>query len=120
MTRSKLRSKLIPVVFFQRNHSLFGSVWSSMKRGHGGFNRARSLKMNSTQIRISPPPSTDYIKAVTEGMNHITSMTKNVIVQNKANAHTMPHDDLRDEEIIPLRPLNMYNGDAERNYQVIE
>lgn len=37
---------------FQRNHSLFGSVWSSMRRGHAGFHRARSLKVNSTQIKV--------------------------------------------------------------------
>ncbi|KAE8749637.1 hypothetical protein FOCC_FOCC003624 [Frankliniella occidentalis] len=36
----------------RRNHSLFGSVWSSMRRGHGGFNRARSLKVNPTQIKV--------------------------------------------------------------------
>lgn len=76
--------------------------------------------MNSTQIRISPASSVDYLKAVTEGMNHITTMTRNVIVQNRANAHSLQGEDLRDEEIIPLRPLNMYNGDADRNYQVIE
>lgn len=75
--------------------------------------------MNSTQIRVSPAASTDYLKAVTEGMNHITSMTKNVIVQNRANAHSVQNKE-GDEEIIPLRPLNMYNGDADRNYQVIE
>lgn len=33
--------------FFQRNHSLFGSVWSSMRKGHHSFHRARSLKVNS-------------------------------------------------------------------------
>lgn len=112
---------------FQRNHSLFGSVWSSMKRGHGGFNRARSLKMNSTQIKISPASSVDYMpynslqKAVTEGMNHITTMTKNVIVQNRTGTQAIQNTDgLQDEEAIPLRSLNMFNGEAEKNYQVIE
>lgn len=62
------------------------------------------------------------MKAVTEGMNHITSMTKSVIVQNRANMNSVQAqgEELRDEEIIPLRPLNIYNGDSERNYQVIE
>lgn len=89
-----------------------------MKRGHGGFARARSLKLNSTQIKMSPAPSVDYLKAVTEGMNHITSMTKSVIVQNKVNMQNK--DTLRDEEIIPLQPMNMYKGDMEKNYQIIE
>ncbi|KAG8235279.1 hypothetical protein J437_LFUL015923 [Ladona fulva] len=37
---------------FLRNHSLFGSVWSSMRRGHSGFHRARSLKVNTTQAKV--------------------------------------------------------------------
>lgn len=98
-----------------------------MKRGHGGFNRARSLKMNSTQIKISPASSVDYMaynslqKAVTEGMNHITSMTKSVIVQNRTGTQAIQNPDgMQDEEAIPLRSLNMFNGDPEKNYQVIE
>lgn len=98
-----------------------------MKRGHGGFNRARSLKMNSTQIKISPASSVDYMpynslqKAMTEGMNHITSMTKNVIVQNRTGNQIIQHSNgIPDEEAIPLRSLNLFNGDTEKNYQVIE
>jgi uncharacterized NAD-dependent epimerase/dehydratase family protein len=113
-------------VSLQRNHSLFGSVWSSMRRGHS-FNRAKSLKANSTQIKITPASSVDYLpynsihRAVTEGMNHITSMTKNV-VQNRASATSLHNQEgLKDEEI-PLRSLsNLHNGDTEKNnFQVIE
>lgn len=122
--------KLIEVLFlyvdnlFQRNHSLFGSVWSSMRRGHS-FNRAKSLKLNSTQIKITPASSVDYLpynsikNAVADGMNHITSMTKNV-GQNKGSATSL-NDRYHDEEI-PLRALtNLRNGDTEKStYTVIE
>ncbi|XP_050313239.1 muscle calcium channel subunit alpha-1 isoform X2 [Anthonomus grandis grandis] len=107
-----------PEPMHRRNHSLFGSVWSSMKRGHS-FNRAKSLKINSTQIKITPASSIDHLpynsikSAVTEGMNHITSITKSV-VQNRANAAALS-DSYMDEEI-PLRSLsNLNNGDSERH-----
>jgi voltage-dependent calcium channel L type alpha-1D len=115
-----------PEPMHRRNHSLFGSVWSSMRRGHS-FNRAKSLKANSTQIKITPASSVDYLpynsihRAVTEGMNHITSMTKNV-VQNRASATSLHNQEgLKDEEI-PLRSLsNLHNGDTEKNnFQVID
>lgn len=96
-----------------------------MRRGHS-FNRAKSLKLNSTQIKITPASSVDYLpynsikNAVTEGMNHITSMTKNV-VQNRASATSLHNQGLKDEEI-PLRPLtNLHNGESDKNsFQVIE
>ncbi|XP_076261438.1 ca[2+]-channel protein alpha[[1]] subunit D isoform X3 [Rhynchophorus ferrugineus] len=112
-----------PEPMHRRNHSLFGSVWSSMKRGHS-FNRAKSLKLNSTQIKITPASSIDYLpynsikNAVTEGMNHITSMTKNV-VQNRASATSL-NDGYRDEEI-PLQSLTNLHGDPEKNtYTIID
>lgn len=118
-------NSLTKSIYFQRNHSLFGSVWSSMRRGHS-FNRAKSLKANSTQIKITPASSVDFLpynsihRTVTEGMNHITSMTKNV-VQNRASATSLHNQEgLKDEEI-PLRLLsNLHNGDTEKNFQVIE
>lgn len=95
-----------------------------MKRGHS-FNRAKSLKLNSTQIKITPASSIDYLpynsikNAVTEGMNHITSMRKSV-VHNRSSATSL-NDGYRDEEI-PLRSLtNLHNGDTEKSsYTVIE
>ncbi|XP_060516437.1 muscle calcium channel subunit alpha-1 isoform X9 [Cylas formicarius] len=115
-----------PEPMHRRNHSLFGSVWSSMKRGHS-FNRAKSLKVNSTQIKITPASSMDYLpynsikSAVTEGMNHITSMTKNV-VQNRTSATSLNNQDRYRDEEIPLRSLtNLHNGDTEKNtYTVID
>lgn len=95
-----------------------------MRRGHS-FNRAKSLKLNSTQIKITPASSVDYLpynsikNAVTDGMNHITSMTKNV-GQNKGSATSL-NERYHDEEI-PLRSLtNLRNGDTEKStYTVIE
>ncbi|GLH14148.1 Voltage-dependent calcium channel type A subunit alpha-1 [Gryllus bimaculatus] len=145
-----------PEPMHRRNHSLFGSVWSSMRRGHGGFHRARSLKVNSTQIKfndlvridyflpqmnhldvpgrnlrkVSPTNSIDYLpynsiqRAVTEGMNHITSITKSALVPHITSA--MSVQDVggpKEEESIPLRPLTVSNGDPEkgyRPYQVID
>ncbi|XP_072402636.1 muscle calcium channel subunit alpha-1 isoform X6 [Diabrotica undecimpunctata] len=113
-----------PEPMHRRNHSLFGSVWSSMRRGHT-FNRAKSLKLNSTQIKITPASSVDYLpynsikNAVTEGMNHITSMTKNV--QNRVSASSLNNQDNFKDEEIPLRSLNnLHNGDEKNNYTVID
>ncbi|XP_049817851.1 muscle calcium channel subunit alpha-1 isoform X2 [Aethina tumida] len=111
-----------PEPMHRRNHSLFGSVWSSMRRGHS-FNRAKSLKVNAKsqmQIKITPASSVEFIpynsikSAVTEGMNHITSLTKNV-VQNRASCTSIHNmEGLRDEEI-PLKSLNLHNGESEKN-----
>lgn len=119
-----------PEPMHRRNHSLFGSVWSSMRRGHGGFHRARSLKVNSTQIKVSPTNSIDYLpynsiqRAVAEGMNHITSITKSALVPHITSAMSMQDvGGLKEEESIPLRPLTVSNGDPEKTYgpyQVID
>ncbi|KAF4532563.1 hypothetical protein B566_EDAN008487 [Ephemera danica] len=87
-------------VTLQRNHSLFGSVWSSMRRGHSSFHRARSLKNNSNQPKVSPTNSADFLsynsfqKNVTDGMNHIM------------------------KNIIPIRgrPLRISNGDPDKGF----
>ncbi|XP_056645196.1 muscle calcium channel subunit alpha-1 isoform X5 [Diorhabda sublineata] len=112
-----------PEPMHRRNHSLFGSVWSSMRRGHT-FNRAKSLKLNSTQIKITPASSVDFLpynsikNAVTEGMNHITSMTKNV--QNRVSINSLNNQENYKDEEIPLRSLsNAQNGD-DKNYTVID
>lgn len=100
-----------------------------MRRAHS-FNRAKSLKVNSTQIKITPASSIDAFlphhnslqRAVTEGMNHITSMTRNV-VQNRFSANSLHDGEMsREDEAIPLKALsNMYNGDPDKgNFQVIE
>ncbi|CAH1153243.1 unnamed protein product [Phaedon cochleariae] len=113
-----------PEPMHRRNHSLFGSVWSSMRRGHT-FNRAKSLKLNSTQIKITPASSVDYLpynsikNAVAEGMNHITAMTKNV--QNRSSVLSLNNQEGVKDEEIPLRALNnLHNGDDKNNYTVID
>ncbi|CAH1103425.1 unnamed protein product [Psylliodes chrysocephalus] len=110
-----------PEPMHRRNHSLFGSVWSSMKRGHT-FNRAKSLKLNSTQIKITPASSVDYLpynsikNAVTEGMNHITSLTK-----NRVSVTSLNNQEYYKDEEIPLRSLNnLHNGDDKNTYTVID
>ncbi|KAK3913681.1 Voltage-dependent calcium channel type D subunit alpha-1 [Frankliniella fusca] len=103
----------------RRNHSLFGSVWSSMRRGHGGFNRARSLKVNPTQIKVSPTNSIDYLpynalqRAVNDGMNHITALTKSAL---GPGALSMQDVGFKSGENIPMRPLAVPNGDPDRTY----
>lgn len=96
-----------------------------MRRGHS-FNRAKSLKVNTTQIKITPASSVDYLpynslqKAVTDGMNHITSITKNA-VQNRASTTSLHNQDRRDEEVIPLQSLtNLNNGESDKSFQIIE
>ncbi|XP_073994416.1 ca[2+]-channel protein alpha[[1]] subunit D isoform X2 [Rhodnius prolixus] len=137
-----------PEPMHRRNHSLFGSVWSSMRRGHGSFNRARSLKVTPSNVKysislipqlshldvparnlrkVSPTNSTDYLpfslqKTVTEGMNHITNLTRNTLLPQFTSAppiqeQTNPNGDTS----IPLRTIG--NGDAERpyhHYQLVE
>ncbi|XP_075219333.1 ca[2+]-channel protein alpha[[1]] subunit D isoform X3 [Lycorma delicatula] len=114
-----------PEPMHRRNHSLFGSVWSSMRRGHGSFHRARSLKDNTTQIKVSPTNSIDYLpynslqRAVTEGMNHITTLTKSALAPQIASAVSMQDVGMVKEEdgMIPLRTIKVSNGDPERTYR---
>ncbi|XP_049844102.1 muscle calcium channel subunit alpha-1-like isoform X6 [Schistocerca gregaria] len=120
-----------PEPMHRRNHSLFGSVWSSMRRGHGGFHRARSLKVNATQIKmnhldvpgrnlrkVSPTNSIDYLpynsihRAITESMNHVTSMTKAAVApQIMSTTGTQDAIVPKGEESIPLHSLTVSNGD---------
>ncbi|XP_066152799.1 muscle calcium channel subunit alpha-1 isoform X1 [Euwallacea fornicatus] len=114
-----------PEPMHRRNHSLFGSVWSSMKRGHS-FNRAKSLKLNPTEIKVSPASSAEYLPynvlrnaSVTDAMNHITSGVKNA-VQNMTSVASL--NEAYHDEDIPLRSLtNLRNGDTEKNaYTIID
>ncbi|KAB0801516.1 hypothetical protein PPYR_05870 [Photinus pyralis] len=116
-----------PEPMHRRNHSLFGSVWSSMRRGHS-FNRTKSLKVASTQIKISPASSGDFLpynsiqKGITEGMNHITPIVKNAVFQNRASVTSLHNQEgLKDEESIPLRSLsNVFTNDADKkSFEVI-
>ncbi|XP_024084384.1 muscle calcium channel subunit alpha-1 isoform X2 [Cimex lectularius] len=120
-----------PEPMHRRNHSLFGSVWSSMRRGHGGFNRAKSLKLNSSNIKmshldlpgrnlrkVSPTNSIDYLpfsslqKTVTDGMNHITNLTRNTLIPQLSGMQESHYDDG-----IPLRSLPGGNLEPDRTYR---
>ncbi|KAK9890112.1 hypothetical protein WA026_008922 [Henosepilachna vigintioctopunctata] len=111
-----------PEPMHRRNHSLFGSVWSSMRRGHS-FNRAKSLKLTSSKFKITPASSVEFLpynsiqKAVTEGMNHITSITKNVVPAIATPTFLKDQD-----EEIPLHSLtDLHSSETERSsFQVID
>ncbi|XP_014299103.1 muscle calcium channel subunit alpha-1 isoform X3 [Microplitis demolitor] len=107
----------------RRNHSLFGSVWSSMRRGHHSF-RAKSLKTNSNNApKISPSNSIDFLpyaslqRAGGADGNQITARSHQVVpnvagvIGDSANTQTAP--ELRIvgfEENIPMRPLAMFSN----------
>ncbi|XP_071438805.1 muscle calcium channel subunit alpha-1 isoform X3 [Hetaerina americana] len=122
-----------PEPMHRRNHSLFGSVWSSMRRGHSGFHRARSLKVTATQTKmnhlelpgrnlrkVSPTNSIDYLpynsQKVVDGLNHLGNL-KNAIVPQLGSVISMQDPAaIKEEETIPLRPLRVSNGDPEKSY----
>ncbi|KAF5296914.1 hypothetical protein FQA39_LY12271 [Lamprigera yunnana] len=116
-----------PEPMHRRNHSLFGSVWSSMRRGHS-FNRTKSLKVLSTQIKISPASSGDFLalnsiqKEASDVMNHVSPTINSAILQNRASITSLHNQEgLKEEESIPLRSLsNVFNNDADkRGFEVI-
>lgn len=99
------------VPMHRRNHSLFGGVWSSIRR-HGPnrhFHRHR---------KHGEPP-TDGGGAGSAGVgNHLSSMMQREygvgplpLTPNLANGQP--------KEQIPLRPL-IFNGESEKIYQVLE
>ncbi|XP_073958915.1 muscle calcium channel subunit alpha-1-like isoform X6 [Choristoneura fumiferana] len=92
------------VPMHRRNHSLFGGVWSSIRR-HGPnrhFHRHRKPG--------DPPP---------EGVgNHLSSMMQREYgVGALPLAPTVPNG--QPKEQIPLRPL-IFNGESEKIYQVLD
>ncbi|XP_046683031.1 muscle calcium channel subunit alpha-1-like isoform X6 [Homalodisca vitripennis] len=122
-----------PEPMHRRNHSLFGSVWSSVRRGRGSFHRAKSLKTNATNIKmnhldipgrnlrkVSPTNSIDYLpynslqRAVTDGMNHLNSLVKPAVPGEKSMQDI--GQTAEDESMIPLRHLTVSNGDADMTY----
>ncbi|XP_044589484.1 muscle calcium channel subunit alpha-1 isoform X1 [Cotesia glomerata] len=107
----------------RRNHSLFGSVWSSMRRGHHSF-RAKSLKTNSNNApKISPTNSIDFVPYVSlqraggaDG-NQITARSHQVVpnvasvISDSGNTQTAPEPRIVGfEENIPMRPLAMFSN----------
>ncbi|XP_026668922.1 muscle calcium channel subunit alpha-1 isoform X2 [Ceratina calcarata] len=112
-----------PEPMHRRNHSLFGSVWSSMKKGHHGFNRARSLKINSAS-KASPTNSIDFLPysslqrgAGHDAPNQITARSHQVVpnVAGGLSDSAMNQMGIEPkltgiEESIPLRPLAVFGN----------
>ncbi|KAG7297125.1 Voltage-dependent calcium channel type D subunit alpha-1-variant 2 [Plutella xylostella] len=90
----------------RRNHSLFGGVWSSIRR-HGP-----NRHFNHTKHRKPGEPPQDGVG------NHLSSM-----MQREYGGSPMPlapnMGNGQPKEQIPLRPL-IFNGESEKIYQVLE
>ncbi|XP_043493154.1 muscle calcium channel subunit alpha-1 isoform X3 [Polistes fuscatus] len=110
----------------RRNHSLFGSVWSSMRKGHHSFHRARSLKINS---KASPSNSIDFLAypSLQRGVgpdapNQITARSHQVVPNvagglsdSAMNQMGMDPRLTGVEENIPLRPLAVFGNTTQRS-----
>ncbi|XP_034935065.1 muscle calcium channel subunit alpha-1 isoform X9 [Chelonus insularis] len=127
----------------RRNHSLFGSVWSSMRRGHHNFHRAKSLKTNSNNVpKISPSNSIDFLPyasalhrtgGIADGNNQITARSHQVVPNitggvgdSIANQIGQESRLASFEENIPMRPLaifansGMQPGNFQNPYKVLD
>ncbi|XP_063630080.1 muscle calcium channel subunit alpha-1-like isoform X1 [Cydia splendana] len=92
------------VPMHRRNHSLFGGVWSSIRR-HGPN---RSIR----QRKPGEPPMGEGVG------NHLSSMMQREYgVGTLPLAPTVPNG--QPKEQIPLRPL-IFNGESEKIYQVLD
>ncbi|KMQ91293.1 voltage-dependent calcium channel type d subunit alpha-1 [Lasius niger] len=125
-----------PEPMHRRNHSLFGSVWSSMRKGHHSFHRARSLKVNSTVAKASPTNSIDFLPYASLRRAAIPDAAKKLthqVVPNVAgglsdgamNQMGMNTRLMGVEESIPLRPLAAFGNPIQQTayqsaYKVVE
>jgi hypothetical protein len=129
----KVQSKIInsSISVLQRNHTLFGSVWSSMRK-QKPFSRNRILKssnnnnnntMNNNTMSLATNAVHNMAKTVALPGNYLendyshsdsyvqrerltdglNSITKSILQQRGVNSQLEQHDD------IPLRPL-LLNG----------
>ncbi|CAB0011622.1 unnamed protein product [Nesidiocoris tenuis] len=70
-----------PEPMHRRNHSLFGSVWSSMRRTHSQFGRAKSLKANPSKVRVLVQQGLgrfcdpDFVRCTSREMQEALDMT---------------------------------------------
>nr|XP_053649075.1 voltage-dependent calcium channel type D subunit alpha-1-like isoform X2 [Cherax quadricarinatus] len=97
----------------RRNHSLFGSVWSSMRVK--GLQRTRSLRVGSGQhAKISPTNSLSYSPAHSNektALNHTGHRPPTPLESSQSLGE--------DDEGIPMRPLRIMNGDPERRSNLV-
>ncbi|XP_050686137.1 muscle calcium channel subunit alpha-1-like isoform X28 [Eriocheir sinensis] len=116
----------------RRNHSLFGSVWSSMRVK--GLQRTRSLRVNSGQHsktgNILHPVILKVNNQIMNMISPTNSLSYSPAHSNEKTAlnHTLhrPPTPLEssqslgeDEEGIPMRPLRIMNGDPERRSNLV-
>ncbi|KAL6438032.1 hypothetical protein ACFW04_004358 [Cataglyphis niger] len=124
-----------PEPMHRRNHSLFGSVWSSMRKGHHSFHRARSLKVNSTAAKASPTNSIDFLPYASLRRVAIPDAAKKFTRQVVPNVAGGLSDGAMNqmgtnmlmgvEESIPLRPLAAFGNPIQQTpyqtaYKVVD
>lgn len=125
-----------PEPMHRRNHSLFGSVWSSMRKGHHSFHRARSLKVNSTVAKASPTNSIDFLPYASLRRTVIPDAAKKFTRQVVPNVAGGLSDGAMNqmgtnmrlmgvEESIPLRPLAAFGNPIQQTpyqsaYKVVD
>ncbi|XP_076303607.1 ca[2+]-channel protein alpha[[1]] subunit D isoform X4 [Lasioglossum baleicum] len=116
-----------PQPMHRRNHRLFGSVWLSMKKGHHGFNRARSLKVNPTN-KASPTNSIEFLPYWSlrrggghDAPNQITARSHQIVPNvagglsdSAMNQMGMDSKSTGMEESIPLRPLATFGNPVQQ------
>ncbi|XP_042859873.1 muscle calcium channel subunit alpha-1-like isoform X9 [Penaeus japonicus] len=97
----------------RRNHSLFGSVWSSMRVK--SLQRTRSLRVNTGHhAKISPTNSLSYSPAHSNektALNHTAHRPPTPLESSQSMGE--------EEEGIPMRPLRIMNGDPERRANLV-
>lgn len=62
------------IIFFQRNHTLFGSVWSSMRK-QKPFSRNRMLKSSTNNNNSSNVMNNNTISLASSAVHNMTSTT---------------------------------------------
>ncbi|XP_077296961.1 ca[2+]-channel protein alpha[[1]] subunit D [Arctopsyche grandis] len=122
-----------PEPMHRRNHSLFGGVWSSMRK------RGAATRGGNRQKRGGPGQSPlgdgarNHLSSMMQrelGIGHLPTTPNNIypgqnvdgfygaIAPNNQNANNQ-HFTQNNQEQIPMRPL-ILNGDSEKIYQVLE
>ncbi|ODM95155.1 Voltage-dependent calcium channel type D subunit alpha-1 [Orchesella cincta] len=88
-----------PEPMHRRNHSLFGTMWSSIRRKHGQLTRAKSVQENSKVEFFAHMHS---VPSIFEVANHIGPSSKlSASIMNERKHRNEDGDD------IPLRPLRV-------------
>ncbi|RZF39363.1 hypothetical protein LSTR_LSTR000884 [Laodelphax striatellus] len=104
----------------RRNHSLFGSVWSSMKRQKGraergaqGVRRVASLKGHSSRMKVSPTDSLELLPNTTprpdiKGLTRVSAMMRTAM---------MAPADISPPTKYDIQSYDMPNGDMDRGFR---